>query len=503
MTRSGLIDRPVICLWLIRAVSLLVPRAKRQVWAQQRLDEVRQYRAFLKERGEPPGVIRLKLRGLCRQAVRDGFRQRFPDAEPRAVASRLARGPGFFLAVVSVLLLSATLATGLFSGLRTLYSPLPYPDAGRLVSCYQVHFLSLSWGVQARYIRPWQEKSQTLAGLAAYQVQNFRIAPPGRPEMGVGGARVTDGFFGVLGVKPFAGRLLQPGDSTSEPAVVLSHELWRTRFGSDPHVFGREVALEGRPARIVGVLPPGFWFRSRELGVWTLLPDLGRPDPALRLVSAVGRRAPGVTNEQVRAELESIAWSTSRFRGGAFRVAPLGRSLRPTLQFLGLSFVVGTLLALGIALVQFLRSWLQRGDSRGEAFRYWAFFPAKTILLLGLMAGMGAELAARNALTLQPSKFVLALLIDWASVLVTLLVLRWAILDQSRRCPVCLRRLALPASSGSWSSTLFEPATTELLCDQGHGSLRYGEAPTTLGEIRRWINLDDSWRELLAPEDKT
>jgi len=198
-----------------------------------------------------------------------------------------------------------------------------------------------------------------------------------------------------------------------------------------------------------------------------------------------------------------IRYIHGRFRGGAFRVAPLGRSLRPTLQLLVLSFGAGMLLALGIALVQFLRSWLQRGDSPREALRYWAFFPVKAFLLLGLLAGMGAELAARNALMLHPSKFALGLVIDWASVLATLLVLRWAILDQSRRCPVCLRRLALPVSSGSWSSALFEPATTELLCDQGHGSLWYGEAPTTLGAIRRWINLEDSWRELLTPEDKT
>ncbi len=130
-----------MCLWLIRAISPLVPRSKRQVWTEQRLSEACQYSAFLQERGEPPAVIRVKLRSFCRETVRDGFRQRFPDAEPRAVARRLARGPAFFMVVSSVLLLTVAMGTGLFSGLRTLYSPLPYPDAGRLVSCYQVHFL--------------------------------------------------------------------------------------------------------------------------------------------------------------------------------------------------------------------------------------------------------------------------------------------------------------------------------------------------------------------------
>ena len=228
-----------------------------------------------------------------------------------------------------------------------------------------------------------------------------------------------------------------------------------------------------------------------------------RPADLLRLVNAVGRMAPGVTEDSVRAELQQIAWSTSRFRGGAVRVTRLSTWLRPTLLTLLLSFLVGTVLALTIALIQFLRSWLQRGDAPWEALRYWAFFPLKTFLLLALMTVAGAELAARNALALQASKFVVSLVVDWASVLVTVLVVRWAILDQSRRCPVCLRRLALPVSSGSWGSSIFEPATTELLCDQGHGSLWYGEAPTTLGEIRRWIKLEDSWRELLGREDKS
>ncbi|HSW51430.1 MAG TPA: hypothetical protein VLH09_14690, partial [Bryobacteraceae bacterium] len=184
------------------AAGLLVPGSERQVWRERKLDEARQYRAFLRERGESPAVIREKLRSFCRQALQGAFRQRFPEADLRAEATRFARSPVFFTAVTSLLLLGLTLSTGLFSALRAIYGPLPYPDAGRLAACYQVHFLALSWGVQARHVRPWQEQSKTLDGLAAYQFQNFAIALPGRPEISVGGARVTEEFFRVLGVKP-------------------------------------------------------------------------------------------------------------------------------------------------------------------------------------------------------------------------------------------------------------------------------------------------------------
>src|ERR1039457_3246659 len=68
----------------------------------------------------------------------------------------------------------------------------------------------------------------------------------------------------------------------------------------------------------------------------------------------------------------------------------------------------------------------------------------------------------------------------------------WVFDDQRRRCPVCLRRLARPVTMGSWAS-MFEPVTTEFLCDEGHGALSLAESE--LGEGDRWVSLDASWRE--------
>jgi hypothetical protein len=494
---------PAFCPWLIRAASWVVPRGGRGAWRQQREADARQYWAFLCERESDVRAARAKLAEFCRTSFRDAIQERFPVGDSRLQLRRAARGPAFLLALAALLVVILALATGLFSGIRTLYAPLPYADPDRLVSCYQVHFLTLSWGAQSRYVRPWQQQSTTLAGLAAYQVWSYRAMLPGFSEERLDGARVTPEFFEVLGVKPVLGRVFQPQDSAADAPVILSYGIWQRRFGSDPGVIGARISLEGRSATIIGVLPQAFWYRSRRLQLWTLLPDLTRPDPATQLVGTVGRLRPGVTPAAARLELQNIAWRSSRFRGGAFRVVPLAQSLRPALQFILLSFAAGAGLALGLTFLQFLRSWLGRGDAPRQAIRYWAFFFAKAVLLLGAMTMLAVELAARNALSLHtPSKFVLSLLIDWASILATLLILRWAVLDQSRRCPVCLRRLGMPVTSGSWSSALIEPASTELLCDQGHGALRVSDSYTTLGEIQRWIALEDSWRELLTSENK-
>jgi hypothetical protein len=69
----------------------------------------------------------------------------------------------------------------------------------------------------------------------------------------------------------------------------------------------------------------------------------------------------------------------------------------------------------------------------------------------------------------------------------------WVFDDQRRRCPECLRRLARPVTMGSWGS-MFEPVTTEFLCDEGHGALSLAESE--IGDGDRWVSLDASWREL-------
>ncbi len=488
-------ETPSLCRWFIAAAGWLVPADTRAIWRLERNDELRKYWTFLQERGEVPERARSRLIAFCRAVIIGAARQRFEDGDPRPELRRGARGPLFCLVAVCLFLILAAAMTGVFSGIRTIYAPLPFPDADRLVSCYQVHFLSVSFGAQSRYVRPWQDGSETLEGLEADQVHHY--------SEGVEGARVTPGFFRLLGVRPVLGRFFKDDETERDSLVVLSYAIWQKRFHGDPAVVGRFMRLDGRNAGIIGVLPENFWFRSRDLQVWTLLPDLTRLDPATRLVGTVGRLRPGITPAAALSELQTLAFRSSRFRGGAFRVVPLSDSLRPSLQFILFSWTVGVLLAIGIALIQWARSWMSESQTPGDARKYWFFFGAKSVMLLTVMAVIGVEFAARNALALRvPYRFVVSLFIDWASILATLFTLRWAILDQSRRCPVCLRRLGTTITSGSWSSSLLEPASTEMLCDQGHGSLCFTGSYSTLGEIRRWITLDESWRELIAADQR-
>jgi|GEM_PF-1713467 len=494
---------PFFFRWIIRAAGILVPREDRSSWLHRQLSNAGQLVLLLEEQGITGRKAHGQLLGFSFECLADAWRKRLLYSDPFAGFRRRLRAPSTFFLLFSLALLALATATGWFAAIRRLQSPLPYADPDRLVSCYQVHFLSFSLGTQSRYIKPWQTRSNTLEGIEAYQVRSAVVQPAGHPPMKTGLAAVTPGFFTLLGVSPYFGRLFRSEDPPGAPLAVVSYDFWRRRLAGSDYVIGLPMVVEDRTVEIVGVLQADFWFRSPEIKVWTILPDLTRSAPETRLVYAVGRLRPPHTPEEARAELQRIAFSTSRFRGGAFRVVPLSRAFSPELQIVLLSFFACSALAVIFAAVQLMRTWLRgRCGSRLETLRYWAFFPAKTVLLLAGSALLAVELYCRVALAIAPSKFTLGMLIDWGYILAAMFILRWASLDQSRRCPVCLRRLAIPATSGSWGSALLEPFSTELLCDQGHGALRFSEIHTALGEIRRWVAMDDSWRELTASSEE-
>ncbi|MFN7938034.1 MAG: hypothetical protein U0R19_32190 [Bryobacteraceae bacterium] len=121
------------------------------------------------------------------------------------------------------------------------------------------------------------------------------------------------------------------------------------------------------------------------------------------------------------------------------------------------------------------------------------FLGAKTILGMVALTCVWMESAAALHRFLLPHEpwWILSRLF---STLLFLFASGWAMLwcvsDQRQRCPTCLHRLATPVSLGSWAS-VFDPATTILVCPQGHGSLSAPE--TQLSPSDQWTNMDASW----------
>ncbi len=444
---------PVICQYLIRAASWIVPARLRAQW-RLKWDSLLDNGWILLERGELDRAGQEWLASCCWAGFRDALGTRLP----------LFRSPGFLLASALAALALIGLVTEGFRGTRALFDRLPIEDPNNLVALRYTGSVGQPSGVPPRLLPLWAAKASLVSGIAGFARRPY--SPHGR---------VTPNFFEVLGARAAHGRLFQPSDRDT---AVISDWTWRNTFHRDPRILGRRITLDGSDYTVVGVLPDSFWALSAQIGVWTPFHVEPQPDPGLPiLIGAIVRLKPGASWQALRSDLFLTAKRAHEVlpRPPETWWAPLPSSQLPG-YLLGIAFAI----AVGAFLVA-----RQQAIGLHHSWRYWRFLALKTLLLvlipslLWIESGRFVPIPARAAVTLL---FLAA----------CSFALWWSFADQRSRCPVCFERLALPVTLGSWSSVL-EPATTEFLCEFGHGSLCVPE--TEQGERDRWRTLDPSWRD--------
>jgi putative ABC transport system permease protein len=240
----------------------------------------------------------------------------------------LARSPGFAGAAVLTLALAVGANTAVFSVVDAiLLDPLPFPDQQRLVTVWED--LSARGGPTQEWtgtavFDAWRDGARSFAGLTAVTGWSAAMAGGERPEI-VPGAAVTHEYFRVLGVEPVLGRGFAAAEETpgTDRVLVLSHGLWRRRFGGDPAVVGTAVEVNGAPYAVVGVAPEGL--RGPivpQAEAWTVLSVAPVPqDWGNYYLRVVGRLGPGVERAAAAAELDGVMARLGRLQpadlGGA------------------------------------------------------------------------------------------------------------------------------------------------------------------------------------------
>jgi putative ABC transport system permease protein len=229
----------------------------------------------------------------------------------------MLKRPGFTVVAVLTLALGIGANTAIFSVVHAvLLRPLPFDDAGRLVYLTerntQQEGLSLSWPDFA----DWRGQSRAFERMAAYNRDSYNLTGFGDPER-LPAAQVSADLFPVLRADAARGRVFteeedRPG---AAPVVLLSYGLWQRRFGGDGSIVGRSVTLNGRGYTVVGVMPRGFAFPTRA-ELWVPLGQLYQPSWANRDnhlgLFGVARLKTGVTLEQARADLDTVAANLER-----------------------------------------------------------------------------------------------------------------------------------------------------------------------------------------------
>jgi predicted permease len=163
--------------------------------------------------------------------------------------------------------------------------------------------------VSYQELQDWRSQASTFVDMAAFTQLPVNLADERAMPEQTSGARVSENLFRLLGQPPLLGRDFTPadGEGGAERVVILGNSLWQNRYGGDPGILGKAVRLNGEPAVIVGVMPPGIKFPTRA-ELWTqVIPDASSARRDRRQYGVAARVKPGVGREAAQAELSGIA----------------------------------------------------------------------------------------------------------------------------------------------------------------------------------------------------
>jgi macrolide transport system ATP-binding/permease protein len=248
--------------------------------------------------------------------------------------------------------------------------------------------------------RDFRDRNSVLTGLAAIGFVPASVGLKGNCQR-LFGYTVSGNYFEVLGIKPLAGRLIQPEDDKvrgGHPVIVLSYAGWQKRFGGDLNIVGTKMQVNGREFTVLGITPQGFFGTELffapdvffSISMQKALEGEGGNDldrRSARGFFSVGRLKPGVSMARAESALDAIgrqmAQEYPQEDGGMqVKLAPPGLAgaflRKPIIQFAGALFGVSCLVLL-VACVNLASMLLARaGDKRKE-----------TAIRLALGAGRG------------------------------------------------------------------------------------------------------------------
>ncbi|HVP46050.1 MAG TPA: ABC transporter permease [Bryobacteraceae bacterium] len=329
----------------------------------------------------------------------------------------LRKGPLFTAVAVLSLALGIGANIVIFSSVEhVLLHSLPYPQSERL---FAVWGHSASHGgepmhVSAADFYDWRAQSRAFESLAAYAnwpMNLTNVDEPRRLTMELVSANV----FSTLGVHAQIGRTFLPDEDQEQSpfVVVISHHLWR-EMGESPQIIGSQLTLNGSQATVIGVMPAGFGFPTRETDAWVplSLSAQNRANREGRWLAVIGRLKANATRRDAAAEMDVIsrrlaAAYPATNKGWGASLVPLQAELVGKTRPILLTLQAGALLLLLITCANLANLLLAKGATRAREIAMRAALGAgrgrivrqlivESAVLAALGGGLGLALATQG-----------------------------------------------------------------------------------------------------------
>jgi len=346
----------------------------------------------------------------------------------RYAVRQYAREPGVTVVLLVTMALGIGANTGVFSILNGLLRPLPVRSPEQLV-VIAADTKGDETGLRYRFsylaLEDLRHQTEKFSDLFAYSPRLGGLTSRAKTTQFLYSA-VTGNYFSALGVRPAAGRLLEPREGESEHAplvVVLGYSFWQRRFGGDPNLIGQQVSVDGRAATVIGVAARDFHgiYEGLEMEGYVPLSGVTGNERLremfvsrnARPLTVLGRLNPHVSLDEAQSEMNVL---TRRMedqypatdKGIGARVVPeplarpiplrAGMEMFPFIRFslLFLAALVLTVACMNIANILLVRATVREremairaalGSGRGRLIRQ-MLTESVLLALFGAIAGM-------------------------------------------------------------------------------------------------------------------
>ncbi|MGB8262061.1 MAG: ABC transporter permease [Terracidiphilus sp.] len=468
----------------LRACSPLVPAARRADW-------LREWQAESWHVRRCPGCgAEWRAALFCAGALPDALELRRLAQTARPHLAPLHRSASYCLLVLAVIL-AAGWAVGLRSpGVVAERHPERYTARPGLVLIKDARAADWAPSISAERYRQWSStRQQYFSAFAFYRIERESLAATGQSGSVLPVAEASAGLFALLGLPTEQGSTAP----SAEPSLVLSDAVWRREFAADPRIVGRMVEAGGRVVRVAAVLPDGAWRLPGAAEAWLLTPDsalqAGPSGFAVARLMPSGWEA--MWNDRINIQNYDAEGNEQDFWAVSFR-----ERTRGPWGIYFISILVGLLALPALTSVSLAEATSPTAHlTRARQAVRWLFLAAKLALILAILYIVPLDMVYTGKPGYDPGASGAHLLF---TLLLSLFGLWWAVADQRKRCPVCLRRVTHPARVGIASRTFLAWNGTELMCTGGHTLLEVPALPTSWFGEPRWVYLDASWEFLFA-----